>query len=155
ALRASAHERSPAGGGGDILAAFHRITDRRSAVAAAGWKGPQLRAGAGVEREEVALGVAAEYQVASGGEHGGEKIVRVVIGPLFLSGRGFGGRDIGMWLRARRWPEAPEAADEGLAELRFLLTGDQVVTDLERRRVNPAGAGRVGNLVPALAADGA
>src|SRR5947207_1814554 len=61
-------EHGLAGGDGDVLAAVEGVADGRSIDWSAGLESPEDFAGAGVEGDQVALGVASEHQAAGGRE---------------------------------------------------------------------------------------
>src|ERR1017187_1386345 len=123
-------------------------------MAGAGLETPQPFAGARVEREEVTLRIAAEHDVARGGQPRGENPGGGGHSPLAVARNGIVCGDIPLDLSSRRRLHLPTAADEGLAFGALFVARRQIVADLLHRKVEPAGAQGIGALIPVLGADG-
>src|SRR3954453_5217135 len=76
---------APAGRHGDVLPAVDAVAARAAVVATAALELPQLLAGAGVERVELARGLAGEDEVAAGRQDGGAHRDVVLPAPLLAA----------------------------------------------------------------------
>src|SRR6202166_2160100 len=86
--------RASTGTNSDVLPPIDRVADGSGGDAASGVEGPKLLAGSSIQREDVALQIAANNQVARGGQKRRHVVVLRIEGPFLLPCRGIEGADV-------------------------------------------------------------
>src|SRR5260221_2719695 len=93
---------------GNVLRPVDLVGNRRAGDARAGLLLPQLVAGLGIERaEHPVVRAADEDEIATRGEHGGEKLPSEVVLPHLLAGGGIPGLQLAMMVRPRSHGQPP------------------------------------------------
>src|SRR5262245_53161450 len=100
-------------------------------MAAARLEAPEFRTGLGIEREEAALRVAGEDDVAGGGKDACQERILRPIAPEALTGDRIYGVEVAVGSFALRMARLERAAEECLTFLGRLLANDHFLAPLE------------------------